>query len=428
MNKITVINVFNSYFVVAKVKRGKEIYKDSLAFSVGTGTVFESEYQARAYAQELSAKENLGNKFYEIRYIKHLYDQCFDVWVVTHQTLRVKYSVFVCPKSESLTESEIREKLKYGEYFAERSAALEFANKIVDQFNLLFGNFRSAVCEETIVEESEEMDMFYDNYGKPLFLFKIPYWRDEDIQYRFVDVLKYNDEIRKHRNEICEKPLSLPKQLGAESACKTAKDTAIPVLHYEIFRTEKLLAVLNESAETSSDELEFYSSYAQTLSECIEIQKQCRLPDNFKLTAIVFDERKQLKRIKDCCEKISFSGISLNYCEKYNLLYDIEVFYDCQEFFDAVNDDSSQIVFVMAYNKASNIPVPEIHKTVYGKSLKPVYFCRKRTHITKILEEHIRLSLVSESIIDDEWIYETVEKIDNVEDEESDFGNDAFCF
>ncbi len=423
MNNVLIVNVFDHHFVVTERKQGKKTYRDSLAMGVCTGTVFESIYYARDYAQELRDKGPY-KRIVEIKYAKHLLSESFDVWVVTHKKFRVRYSVFLSSKMETLSRSEVLERAIFGKHFSQYSSAMEFATGVADQANRIFGNDESAVIERTIVEVDTDTDITYDNHGEPVYLCGKPLWRNDELEYQYIDVTEYRTAIQR----ICASRCSSANpsfDLGAKAAYDFATDSAIPLLRSEIYRTEKLLALLREDIEENKEDIDFYTAYALTLSECIDIQKQHRLPDDFRLTAVVYDESGLIKPAENANEKVVNAGAAIESSYECNIPYDIAVYDDRDSFLEAVTADQRQIAFAAYEKKAETSSYVELQQAIYEKTNKALFLCREPKHIHKYFSLFALLSVDLESIIDDEWICEDTEEIG---DDCSDYETDVFSY
>ena len=419
MNNVLIVNVFDHHFVVTERKQGKKTYRDSLAMGVCTGTVFDSLYFARDYAQNL-INNGPYRRIIEIKYAKHLLSESFDVWVVTHKKFRVRYSVFISSKMETLSRSEVLERAIFGKHFSQYESAMEFATGVAEQANRIFGNDESEVLERTIVEVDTDTDITYDNYGEPIYLCGKPLWRNSELEYQYIDVTEYTAAIQQICDSRC--PSTNPtSDLGAKAAYDFAAVNAIPLLRSEIYRAEKLLALFREDIEENSEDIGFYTAYIQTLSECIDIQKQYRLPDDFRLTAIVYDESGIIKPAENANEKVVNAGAAIESSYECDIPYDIAVYSERDSFLEAVTSDQRQIAFAAYGKKAETASYIELQQAVYEKAQKPLFLCREPKHIHKYFSQYVLLSTDFESIIDNEWICEDSEETcDDCSDYETD--------
>lgn len=409
MNNVLIVNVFDHHFVVTERKQGKKTYRDSLAMGVCTGTVFDSIYYARDYAQELRNKGPY-KRIVEIKYAKHLLSESFDIWVVTHKKFRVRYSVFLSSKMETLSRSEVLERAIFGKHFSQYSSAMKFATDAAEQANRIFGNDDSTVLERTIVEVDPETDITYDNHGEPVYLCEKPLWRSSELEYQYIDVIEYSAAIQRISDSYS--PTANPSSdLGTKAAYDFAIESAIPLLRSEIYRAEKLLALLKEDVEENKEDIDFYTAYAQTLSECIDIQKQHRLPDNFRLTAVVYDESGIIKPVENGYEKVVNAGAATESSYECDIPYDIVVYDDRNLFLEAVNADQRQPLFAAYGKKNETSSYAELQQAVYEKTRKALFLCREPKHIRKYFSQFVLLSVGLESIIDDEWICEETEEV-----------------
>ena len=423
MNNILIINVYDRYFVVTEKKRKKKIYRDALATGVCTGTVFDSIEKARAFARDVIAQ----GKHYgiiEVKFAKHVYDQTFNIWIVTHKNLLTKYSVYISTKSEDFSRSEVLEKSKFGRLFADYPSALEYATKALEQSALIFENDESSIVEKTIVEVDEETDITYDHYGEPVYLCNNPVWRKDEVQYQFIDIVNYRNEL-KQLSASDNQESSTATDLGTKVAYDFALFSGLPLLHSEIFRVEKFISLLKDDPESNEEEIEFYSSFIRTLTKCIGIQKQHRLPDDFRLTVLIYDETGIIKPATDACETIVSIGATLSNCTELDIHHDLVVYDNYDEFLDAVSTDPRQIVFVAYGNGSDSSTFAGIQTAVYEKTRQPVYICRDYKDIRKMLKHYVLFPLDYRSIVDNEWIYESSEEYNEYSD---DYENNDFRF
>lgn len=423
MNNVLIVNVFDHHFVVTERKQGKKTYRDSLAMGVCTGTVFDNICSAKEYAQELKNKEPFKH-IVNIKYAKYLLSESFNIWVVKHIKLRVRYSVFLSSKMETLSRSEVLERSIFGKHFSEYSSAMKFATDAAEQANRIFGNDDSTVLERTIVEVDPETDITYDNYGNPVYLCGKPLWRNSELDYQYIDVIEYSSAIQRISDSYS--PTANPSSdFGSKAAYDFAISNAIPLFHSEIYRAEKLITFLKEDAEDNKESIDFYTAYAQTLSECIDIQKQHRLPDNFRLTAVVYDEIGIIKPRENACKKVVNEGAAIESTCECDILYDIVVYDDRNSFLEAVNSDPKQLVYA-AYGRKSEISsFVELQQTIFEKTRKALFLCREPIHIPKYFPQFVLLSMETESIIANEWIGEDPEEAC---DDCSDYETDQFLY
>lgn len=406
MKDVLIINVFNHHFSVTEKLQDKKIFRDFLSLGVGIGKIFKDIDEARAFAEAVRNEGQYRN-IVEVDYADFLKDQGFDMWVVTLKKFRDRYSVFLSFKNEELSRAEILERAKFGKHFKRHSLAMRYAEDIVKQFNTVFDNDESTVIEETIVEVDTTTDIIYDNEDEPLYLCKNDnkqlLWRDDELQYQFIDALRYRADLQQRLDSRYNGDYTFAEG-GMKAAYEIAMDTALPGLHSEVYRAEQLLALLGVDAEINQCDIEFFTAYIQTLSECIDVQKQYRLPDDYKLTVIVYDEFGNIKPVENHRTTIPAGGASLDYNGERTLTYDVEVYRDYASFFEAIKQDPRQLVFVTYGSEIKESSFIEIQTSIYEKAQQTIYTGKEMKDITKFFKHYVRLAVTIEGMVDDEWI------------------------
>ena len=406
MKDVLIINVFNHHFSVTEKLQDKKIFRDFLSLGVGIGEIFKDVDEARSFAEAVQSEGQYRN-IVEVDYADFLKDQGFDLWVVTLKKFRDRFSVFLSFKNEELSRAEILERAKFGKHFKRHSLAVAYATNIVKQFNDVFDNDESSVIEETIVEVDTTTDIIYDHDNEPLYLCKNDnkqlLWRDDELQYQFIDAIQYRAELQKLLDSRYKGEYTFTEG-GMKAAFEIAMETALPGLHSEIYRAEQLLALLGMDAEINECDIEFYTSYIQTLSECIDIQKQYRLPEDFKLSVIVYDEFGTIKPVENYRTTIPAGGASLDYNGERTLLYDVEVYGDYESFFAAINTDPRQLVFVTYGSEIKESSFIEIQTAIFEKAQQTVFTGKEMKDIAKFFKHYVRLAVTIEGMVEDEWI------------------------
>lgn len=406
MKDVLIINIFNHHFSVTEKLQDKKIFRDFLALGVGIGEIFKDVDKAKEFAQAIQLQGNYRN-IVEVDYADFLKDQGFDLWVVTLQKFRDRFSVFLSFKNEELSRTAILERAKFGKHFKRHSLAMEYANKIVSQFNHIFDNNESIVIEETVAEVDVATDIIYDYDDEPLWLCKNEskqlLWRDNELQYQFIDTVNYRIEIQQQLDTRCYKYKSFAES-GMNSAFEIAMYAALPALHNEVYRAESLLALLGADPELNQSDIEFYTSYIQTLTECVDIQKQYQLPVDFKLTVLVYDENNVIKPAENLRVTIPAGGTALNYNGERTIHYDIVVHDNYASFFESIEQDTRQIVFMIYGSQIKEADFIDVQTAIHEKTGQTVFTGNEKKDIAKLIRDHIRLAVSIDSLIEDEWI------------------------
>ena len=408
MKDVLIINVFDHHFSVTEKIQDKKIFRDFLALGLGIGNVFRDLDEARAFAKQV-CEIGQYRSIVEVDYADFLKDQGFNMWVITLKKFRDRYSVFLTFKDEQLTREQILERAQYGKRFKNSEKAMDYAEGIVSQLNTIFDNNESCVIEETVVEVDVKTDILYDNDDEPLYLCKNDskqvIWRDSELQYQFIDVIRYQaalEEIALLR----QSPEFSFEDSGVRSAFDFASEASLPGLHNEIFKAEEFLEILSEDTERNQCDIEFYTSYIKVLKECVELQKKFPLPDDFKISMLVFDPSGKTKPAECHHVKIPAGGSALDFNGEYSLLYDIDVFTELEPFIEAVSDDPYQMVCAVFGSKSF---VDETYLStqvaIYEKAKQTLFTGNEFKEIIKQLKRYVRLSVTpSVTMVEDEWL------------------------
>ena len=428
MKDVLIINVFDHHFAVTEKIQDKKIFRDFLALGMGIGNLFRDLEKARAFAKQV-CEIGQYRSIVEVDYADFLKDQGFDMWVVTLKKLRDRYSVFLTFKGEQLPREEILERAQFGKRFKRPEKAMDYANGVVAQFNEIFDNNESCVIEETVVEVDVKTDILYDNEDEPIYLCKNgnkqALWRESELQYQFIDVMRYQADLEEIARLRQSAEFSF-EDSGLRSAFDFASEASLPGLHNEIFKAEEFLEILSEDTERNQCDIEFYTSYIKVLKECVELQKKFPLPDDFKISMLVFDPSGKTKPAECYHVKVPSGGAALDYNGEFSLLYDIEVFTELETFIEAVSDDPYQMVCAVFGSKSF---VDETYLStqiaIYEKAKQTLFTGNDSKELAKQLKRYVRLSVTpSITMIEDEWLetstYEAVsEEEDAIEDDES---------
>ena len=408
MKDVLIINVYDHHFSVTEKIQDKKIFRDFLALGLGTGNVFKDLAEARDFARQV-CEIGQYRGVVEVDYADFLKDQGFNMWIITMKKYRDRYSVFLTFKDEQLSRDQILERAQYGKRFKNYTKAMDYANGIVSQLNSIFDNNESCLIEETIVEVAVKTDILYDNDDEPLYLCKNDskqvIWRDSELQYQFIDVVRYQAALEEIARLRQSSEFSFEDN-GLRAAFDIASEASIAGLRNEIFKAEEFLEILSEDTERHQCDIEFYTSYIKVLKECIEIQKKFFLPDDFKVSMLVLDPSGKTKPADCHLIKIPASGGALDYIGEYSLLYDIEVFTEIEPFIDAVTNDPYQMVCAVFGTKSFADETYVFTQTsIYEKAKQTLYTGNDFKDLTKQLKRFVRLS-VSPSItmIEDEWL------------------------
>lgn len=396
LKEVVIVNVFNRAYSVSTKFRDKRIFRDSLAMCVGTGMLFTSKEEADEYAQTIFERDGYAG-IAKVTYSDYLEDQSFDILVVQRERRDTRTAVVLSFKNESLSEEEIKEKMKYSKLFSSSRKATQFASQIVNNLNSVFGNDETTLCSRCI----DAAKIHYDESGKPLYITRgekvSVAWRKEDIEACFVDVKSYQDAIDNALASINSDASSLYTSLGRRDALVFAKEVSLPCLIYGIHVCKEELLDREWDPELFECENEYFHAYSEGLSECINLQKEHSIKSIQKtIDVIAYAPDKSETSTELFEKKFHFSDDTFeapDYMPTIDVSYSVTLINEFDEYLKRILNRADEIVAVIESDQESlQIPITEIQQSVYEKTGIIVNIINSKTTVVGLIKKTFSLA------------------------------------